>query len=171
MICLYKRKDMKNNIFHSVLKSIFLTGILCAMGSVFAAESRVSPEAYREFAYAVIMRDKWTPSMINLVNICWDDWSALQRSQISHRMRKQGIVPPIEKEKMISATDYRTVAYINIMNQKWIPSMENLITNCWNGWSEEQKSNIARRVRDQGISIENISKNPKEQMLRGVEDK
>lgn len=157
---------MKSNIFHRVVKSAFMAIVLCVMGSALAME-RLSPETYREFAYTFIMQNKWIPSMDNMIKICWDGWSENQRAAINQRMHEQGV-----KEKMISATDYRTVAYINIMNQKWIPSMMNLVENCWNGWSEEQRSAISRRMREQGISpAKNLLTNQKKRMLRGVDDK
>ncbi len=160
---------MKNIIVQNVQKALLFVVLCVGSYDVFAAESRISPADYGTFAYTIIMTQPWSEPMKNMIKISWEGWSPQQRAEIAQRVAGKtvlpgGIVAPPAGEKLISRAEYQTVAYVNIMNKPWISSFGNLVDNCWDGWSERERSDITKRMHAQGIQ-HTISK-PKERMLR-----
>ena len=107
--------------------------------------------------------------MKNMIKNAWDSWSTEQRLAIANRVAGKTVLPGARTvaplaDKMISRAEFCTVAYTNIMNRPWDTSFGNLVDNCWQGWSEKERSNVLKRISDQGIR--HMLSIPKEKMLR-----
>lgn len=94
---------MKNNIFQTMLMSLFIAGSLLTVAYVSPQEDRdwlpSGPVDSAQTAFDTIMNNPWRKTFGVRLRNNWGYWSVNQQAQIVQRMAEQGLISPSQAEE------------------------------------------------------------------------